>query len=232
MSLQRIPTTFSLPDGMAMPLRLICYATGNTLSPRVLVKELAKADPIFEAHALSRGSVGFETVQSLEWRVLLAELQQLNLSPPEAVQRLPSGVFIWVDALEYAYDFYFAPERREPIWTAGERATQTILQDVLVDASLIPTLWDGFPSQFDASSYRQVIVAPKVKTLPQQEEEILAKLKEHGYDPLKMPKYKPGRPSAKQHIKDLLGTRGIWAHTSAFDKAWHRLRSNDQIRDV
>ncbi|WHZ12091.1 MAG: hypothetical protein OJF60_002532 [Burkholderiaceae bacterium] len=64
-----------------------------------------------------------------------------------------------------------------------------------------------------------------------QEEAILAKIQELGYDPVALPARRPGRPGAKANVKAALGDQGIWAGRTVFDKAWERLRRADQIKD-
>ena len=61
-----------------------------------------------------------------------------------------------------------------------------------------------------------------------QDAEILAELRKL-YDPLALPKYKPGKPGVKAEIKKALGTSGIWAGSTVFRKAWERLSESGAI---
>ncbi|TKC91230.1 hypothetical protein FAZ69_05555 [Trinickia terrae] len=71
---------------------------------------------------------------------------------------------------------------------------------------------------------------PTPRPLPQQlhqEQEILRALREHGFDPKKLPKSPAGKPGAKALVRRLLGWEG-----TIFDKAWERLRSGKEIADA
>lgn len=61
-----------------------------------------------------------------------------------------------------------------------------------------------------------------------QEEAILQKLRELGFDPLAVPAAQPGRPSAaKKAVREALG------YTSAvFEHAWKRLRGDGRVKDA
>ena len=68
-----------------------------------------------------------------------------------------------------------------------------------------------------------------IQRLPIQEEEIIAMLKTLGYDPLKLPKPRTGTVGVKSKIRNAVGTKGIWAGSTVFDKAWERLARNADI---
>jgi hypothetical protein len=63
-----------------------------------------------------------------------------------------------------------------------------------------------------------------------QEQAILAKLGELGFDPRALPKRTAGKAGAKAEVRKALGTSAMWAKTSVFKKAWERLRKRAEIR--
>lgn len=62
-----------------------------------------------------------------------------------------------------------------------------------------------------------------------QDAAVLAMLKEKGFDPLALPPNEAGKPGVKSLIRQALGTSGLWAGTTVFDKAWERLSRNGDI---
>lgn len=64
-----------------------------------------------------------------------------------------------------------------------------------------------------------------------QEDAILDKLEELGYDPLALPIPQAGKSGAKSKVKQALGKEGVWAGRTVFPKAWDRLRAEGRIRD-
>lgn len=70
--------------------------------------------------------------------------------------------------------------------------------------------------------------APMQRTAA-QDAALLAMLKEKGFDPLALPPNEAGKPGVKSLIRQALGTSGLWAGTTVFDKAWERLSQNRDI---
>ncbi len=60
-----------------------------------------------------------------------------------------------------------------------------------------------------------------------QEQEILRVIGELSYDPKKLPKRKQGKPGAKAEVRKMLSFS-----VKVFDKAWERLRANQDIQDA
>ena len=61
---------------------------------------------------------------------------------------------------------------------------------------------------------------------------ILEKIVELRYNPQKLPKQEAGHAGVKKLVRNSLGTQGIWAGTTVFDKAWEMLRRDGQIAEV
>lgn len=62
-----------------------------------------------------------------------------------------------------------------------------------------------------------------------QDRAIIAKLQELGFNPLSLPPYGPKSPGAKSDVRKALGTKGMWAGSRVFDKAWERLMTAGEI---
>lgn len=72
-----------------------------------------------------------------------------------------------------------------------------------------------------------------IKPLPRQkaqELELLAKLRELGFDPAALPPIQPGLTGAKAAASDALGRNGIWSGSTVFAKTWERLSANKEIQ--
>jgi hypothetical protein len=62
-----------------------------------------------------------------------------------------------------------------------------------------------------------------------QEDTILETLRALGLDPLALPPGAPGKPGVKAAVRKALGTGGMWAGRSVFNKAWDRLRQTGRV---
>jgi hypothetical protein len=80
------------------------------------------------------------------------------------------------------------------------------------------------PSISDESSEVRPVQRSKA-----QEDAILAKIQTNGHDPLKLVKNQPGKPGVKAEIRTALGSSGMWAGQTVFNKAWERLLRNGTI---
>ncbi len=216
-----------------MPLRLVCHATGNMITPRDLFHELSQTDPIFGAHMLDAyGTV--TSISALDWRVLAQGLPSTTCSLKEELLQIPANTFLWFEELDNAYDHCYAPDRRCQFtpWTPGERASMAISRHVQVDDSMVSILWEGFANHLNQNITQYASPAPRQKTQRLQEDEIIQVLGRLGYDPMRLPKHSPGTKGAKHAARVAVGTRGTWAGSSVFDKAWDRLRSQGRIKDA
>lgn len=154
--LKLIPTTFTLQrpnrrggiePALALPIRLVPYATGDIVSAMVLVKLLAEADSPLSAYVIPIDKSHPRELPPKHWTVRHAQHISKGDAPSDI--ELPAGVFVWLDSLDYVYDFYFTPDRREPGWTPGERALMTISKEIWVEETSIPTLLEGFENFFE-----------------------------------------------------------------------------------
>lgn len=81
-----------------------------------------------------------------------------------------------------------------------------------------------------AQRSENVIYEIKSKSAAQaQDETILSILRSKGYNPLALPPYKPGKAGVKAEIRKVLGNKGMWVGKTVFNKAWERLKANDDI---
>ncbi len=64
-----------------------------------------------------------------------------------------------------------------------------------------------------------------------QEEAIVAKIKQLGYTPLELPKNDPGKPGVKAQVRDVLQASNLFGTSKIFDHAWERLRKGKEIID-
>ena len=93
------------------------------------------------------------------------------------------------------------------------------------------------PEWVRANARRRTPQAPAiVEAVPRgeaQDAAILDALKEGGFDPLKLPKNKPGKPGAKATVRTaLVGVnRSFPKEGTQFDHAWERLRQRGDIAD-
>ncbi|MFT3962243.1 hypothetical protein [Propionivibrio sp.] len=72
---------------------------------------------------------------------------------------------------------------------------------------------------------------PRTKT-QQQEAAILEKLRELGFDPMKLPKWQPNAPGAKATARKALGIPSLlFPSDKAFNKAWGNLRKSQQLAE-
>ncbi|MDR3429597.1 hypothetical protein [Silvimonas sp.] len=74
--------------------------------------------------------------------------------------------------------------------------------------------------------------ASPVSATKAQETAVLGCLENMGYDPAALPQRTSGKKGVKAKVREALGTRGMWAKTSVFDKTWQRLRDRNVIKDV
>lgn len=154
--LTSIPSTFTLQrtnrkglieQAPALPLRLVPYATGEIISSKELVNILAEPDSPMPAHVLAIGESAPCELPPKHWKMLQA--QHISKNTPLADVVLPAGVFVWLDSLDYVYDFYFTSDRREPGWTLGERALMEISKEIWVEETTVSTLLEGFEKFFN-----------------------------------------------------------------------------------
>ena len=64
-----------------------------------------------------------------------------------------------------------------------------------------------------------------------QENEIIQTIRSLRYNPLALPLKLRGQRGVKAAVKTLIGSQGMWAGTTVFDKAWDRLRRDGRIAD-
>jgi hypothetical protein len=93
---------------------------------------------------------------------------------------------------------------------------------------------DGASASAFVSSLASPIEGALTQTNPlqrmvAQESAILQKLEELKYQPLALPKNKPGKSGVKAEVKQALGNTGIWQGKTIFKKAWDRLREDQRI---
>lgn len=72
----------------------------------------------------------------------------------------------------------------------------------------------------------------RVPLLRAQENDILDAIKELGHDPKNFPKNLPGKPGAKNGVRQLVQHKPLFASSNVFDKAWERLRNDKSIIDM
>ena len=230
--LKQIPATFQINGQDAIPLRLVPYATGGAVSPVGLAQVLALPDTILQAYAIQPGTNNVTPIPPKDWQITAKQLSAADRPTNEPCLDLPASTFVWLRDLDNACDHYFMPDRREPGWTPGERDAMQISSTVLLEEQLAETLWAGFPT-FSGSGLPATSKQPSpIKRQIEQEDEIIQTLKDLGYDPMKLPKYTPGRPDFKRDVKVKIGTQGMWAGSSVFNKAWDRLGSKNRIARI
>lgn len=73
----------------------------------------------------------------------------------------------------------------------------------------------------------------KIQVSKQYDTAILTWLKEHNYDPQKLPKPPKGKAGVKKQCREALCKNiKLFSSVSVFDTAWERLRKNLEIKDV
>lgn len=80
-------------------------------------------------------------------------------------------------------------------------------------------------------------IEPKVEQrtrtrLREQENAILAMIRELDYDPKALPKNEPGRPGVKNKVFEKLQKHPLFNAKTALKKAWDRLRSDNELIDM
>jgi hypothetical protein len=172
--LKSIPSTFTLQrtdrkggieQSQALPVRLVPYATGDIVSTVGLVQMLAKPDSPLSAYVVPNDKSPPHALPPMHWKMLEKRIPESNVSSDID---LPAGVFVWLDGLDYVYDFYFTPDRREPGWTSGERELMTIRKEVWVDETTVPALLEGFEIFFDNLAPTQPPASEKHQPQKQQ----------------------------------------------------------------
>lgn len=152
--LKSIPSTFTLErtdrkggigQSQALPVRLVPYATGDFVSTIGLVQMLAEPDSPLTAYVVPNDKLPPHALPPMHWKMLKKSIPKSNISSDI---ELPAGVFVWLDCLDYVYDFYFTPDRRELGWTPGELELMTISKQVWVEETTVPTLLEGFENFF------------------------------------------------------------------------------------
>lgn len=78
---------------------------------------------------------------------------------------------------------------------------------------------------------QQVETVKPVQRTAAQDAAILNAITQAGYDPLALPKNEAGKSGAKAEIRKALDGNPLFVGATVFDKAWDRLRSNEDIRD-
>ena len=73
---------------------------------------------------------------------------------------------------------------------------------------------------------------PVRKKLRDQEVAILEQIKALGHDPQMLPAYVPGTSGVKAAVKKALDSSGLFSATTAYNKAWERLRKEGAIADT
>lgn len=69
------------------------------------------------------------------------------------------------------------------------------------------------------------------RRMPDQEEAILRELDRLGYSPQALPPSEPDKPGVKANVRKALAANPLFKATTAFDKAWERLRKEKSIVD-
>ncbi len=72
---------------------------------------------------------------------------------------------------------------------------------------------------------------PRMK-MREQEDAILAAIKELGFDPTAFPPKAPGKRGVKSEVRDRLADLTLFENRSAFKNAWDRLRDSNSIVDA
>lgn len=229
--LKQIPTTFQIQGKDAVPLRLVPYATGSAISPVGLAQVLARPDTILRAYAIETDTNNITPIAPKDWQVTANQLSAAERPTNEACLDLPANTFVWLRDLELACDHYFMPDRRESGWTAGEREAFAISHSIHIEEKLAKTLLEDV-SAFCAPGLPLASPPSSQKRQIQQEEEIIDAIKALGYDPLMLPKNTPGQSGVKKEVKAKLGTKGIWAGSSVFNRAWERVSSKNMIARI
>ena len=85
---------------------------------------------------------------------------------------------------------------------------------------------DRVESLRSESGAAQGTTGQKVPRQRAQDAAILNTLQDLGYEPGNLPNVQPGFPRVKSAIRKVLGHDPLFAGTSAFDKAWERMRSS------
>lgn len=62
-----------------------------------------------------------------------------------------------------------------------------------------------------------------------QETAILGQIKALGFNPAALPKNPPGKAGVKRDVREALSNDPLFTGATVFDKAWQRLRDNDEI---
>jgi hypothetical protein len=74
--------------------------------------------------------------------------------------------------------------------------------------------------------------SPKESASAPRKEAILDWLRNAGYDPLQLPKFRYNAPGAKAAVKQaMLETKGLGFTDSTFEKAWEELRGEERLQD-
>ena len=91
-----------------------------------------------------------------------------------------------------------------------------------------------FPDLARKSADRQVNPPhPPRRKQRDQESAILETIRKLNHDPLRIPKYKPGKSGIKAEVwESLARNKSLFQCRATFDKAWVRLRADESIKDA
>lgn len=234
--MQTIDAIYNINGSQAVPIRLVPYVTGGDISAYGIAQFLSDANHGIYAYVCTQAAnVNPSRMFAKEWNAIVHAIASLPKQLQsgltlESMTYLPPSTYITLDDLQGVFEDYYLPPREDMTsYTELERENFQLFGSVIVPDALVAVVLEGFerPSaQADASSQSQAM--PRARA---QDTEMLHAIREAGYAPQALPKNEPGKPGVKAEIRKRLGSKGVWTGTTVFDKAWERLRKQNDIVD-
>lgn len=153
----------------------------------------------------------------------------------QAVPILPDGAFVWLDDFQRWFSAtrplktIASPSNDEDLNEYYEQESDALNLDPYIPTELRQAIFSGFERY--RNNDETITQAEKKPALREQEQVILTKIEELGYDSKALPKPPPGKSGVRAEVRKALSDSSLFNGVTTFDKAWQRLRDFGEIAE-
>lgn len=234
----------------AIPVRAIPFLTGwEVLSPDVLANILAGEDGRrrlagLKAWYIESGVAREDDLRS--WSTIATDIGELEkraiadgwMHPrwrTESLEHLPAEVFVWKDSFVEHFGRTYASNRpgkpTDPV--EHNLADLSLNFSPRISGEEERLLREALIALEETANVAHATAQPPLQRFAVQESRIMEALRQLKLDSKSLPRPAPGKAGVKKQVRDVvLADKKVFVSEAVFDKAWDRLRSRGEIRDV